>query len=137
MLFGAGYGVVHLGGGGAGTGGEDEGEQGVETHLLHQRHRLHGLALRLTGEADDHVAGQHQLGHDPAGIGDQVQVFGHIVGAVHGAEHPVAAGLHRQVQLLGHVLAARHGVKQLIAGVLGLGGHEAEEIVSLDLIQLT
>ena len=95
LLLLTGNGVVHLRRRGAGAGGKDKRKQGVEADLLHQGHRLHGLALRLTGEADDHVAGQHQLGHDPAGIGDQIQIPGHIVGAVHGAEHPVAAGLDR------------------------------------------
>ena len=108
----------------------------VEPHLLHQSHGFHGLRLRLAGEADDHVAGQHQLRHDLPGVGNEFQILGLVIGPVHGPQHPVAAGLHRQVQLLGHVLAARHGVEQLIAGVLGLGGHEADQIVPLDLIQL-
>ena len=31
--------------------------------------------------------------------------------------------------------AVRHGVEELAGGVLGLGGHEAQEIVALDLVQ--
>ena len=37
---------------------------------------------------------------------------------------------------MGHVPAPGHGVKQLGGGVLGLGGHESNQIVSLDLVQL-
>ena len=72
LLFRTGDGILHFGGGRAGPGREDEGEQGVEPHLLHQRHRLHGFGLRLAGEADDHVAGQHQLRHDLPGVGDEL-----------------------------------------------------------------
>ena len=37
---------------------------------------------------------------------------------------------------MGHVPAPGHGVKQLGGGVLGLGGHEPDQIVPLDFVQL-
>ena len=135
LLLLPGHRVGQLGRRRAGTGRENKGEQRVKAHLFHQRHRLHGLGLRFAGEADDHVAGEHQLRHHPPGVGDQLQILFHIIGAVHGAEHPVAAGLHRQVQLPGHMAAGSHHVEQLVAGVLRLGGHKADKVVALDLIQ--
>ena len=39
------------------------------------------------------------------------------------------------MQLLGHMLTPGHGVEQLEAGVLGLGGHEADEIVAGNFVQ--
>ena len=133
LLLAAGDGIVHFGRRRTGPGREDEGEQGVEFHLPHQLHRLHGLRLRLAGEADDDIRGQHQIGHDLPGIGDQLQILGPVIGPVHGPQHPVAAGLHRQVQLVGHVPAPGHGVKQLGGGVLGLGGHEADQMLRMGL----
>ena len=122
--------VRHGRGLGAGAGGVDEGEQGVKPHLLHQGHGVHGLRLRLAGEADDDVGGQYQPGHDPLGVVHQIQVLLPGVAAVHLFQDPVVAGLEGQVQLLGHMRACGHHVKQPGRGVLGVAGHEADEIFS-------
>ena len=37
---------------------------------------------------------------------------------------------------MGHMAALGHGVEQLIAGVLGLGRHKADQVVAVDLVQL-
>ena len=124
--------VRHGRGLGAGAGGVDEGEQGVKPHLLHQGHGVHGLRLRLAGEADDDVGGQYQPGHDPLGVVHQIQVLLPGVAAIHLFQDPVVAGLEGQVQLLGHMRACGHHVKQPGRGVLGVAGHEADEIFSRD-----
>ena len=136
LLLRPGGGVRHLGGLRAGAGGINKREQGVKAHLVHQGHGVHGLRLRLPGEADDDVGGQHQAGHDALGVAHQVQVLLPGVAAVHLLQHPVVAGLEGQVQLLGHMGAAGHGVKELFRGVLGMAGHEADEIFSRNFVNV-
>ena len=132
LLFLAGHRVGHGGRGRAGARGEDEGEQRVELRLTHQRDRVHRLFLRLAGEADDHVRGQHEVGHHFPGVVDQLQIARAGVGPVHRTEHAVVAGLDGQVQVFRHVGAARHRVEELGRGVLGLAGHEAQPVVAGD-----
>ena len=44
--------------------------------------------------------------------------------------------LDGEMELLGHMLAAGHGVKELDTRVLGMAGHEADEVLALDLVDL-
>ena len=37
---------------------------------------------------------------------------------------------------MGHMAALGHSVKELEGGILGLGGHEAQEKVAVELVQL-
>ena len=136
LLFRPGGGVRHGGRLGAGAGGIDEGKEGVKTHLLHQGHGVHGLRLRLTGEADDDVAGQHQTGHHLFGIVDLRQVLFPGVAAVHLVQYAVIAGLEGKVELLCHMGAFGHHVKEVVGGVLGMAGHEADQVLAGDLVDV-
>ena len=132
LLVGPGVGVRHGGGGGAHPLGVDEGEHGVVAHFFAEREGVLKLLLRLPGEAHDDVRGQHQIRHILPGQGNLVQVLLPGVAAVHGPEHPVVAGLDGQMELVGAMGALRHGAEELFRGVLGMAGHEAEDIVPRD-----
>ena len=128
-----GGGVFHGGGGGAGAGGEDEGEQGVVVDLLDQADGLLELLLGLTGEADNDVGSQNQIGHDGLGVGHLLQVGLPVIVAVHGLQHTGRAGLEGQVQLLGDLGILCHGVEELLGSVSGMAGHEADEEIAGEL----
>ena len=113
VLFLLGSGVLHFGGGGAGPGGENEGEQAVVVHLLDEGHGFLEFLLRLPGEAHNHVAGQHKVRHHGFGVVYFLQIGFPVIVPVHGLQHPAGAGLEGQVELLGNFRVARHGVKEL------------------------
>ena len=118
-LFLAGGGVRQFGSLGAGALGVDEGEQLHIAHLLHQFQRLDKILFRLTGEADDDVAGEGDAGHGLAGVLDELQILLDGVMAVHLLQQPVGAALHRQMQVLAQFRLGGNGINELMAGVLG------------------
>ncbi len=122
-------GVFHFGRRGAGTGGENKGEQAVVVDTFNEGDGLLKLLLGLSGEAHDHIAGEHQLRHDLFGILHLLQIGFPVIVPVHGLQHPAGAGLEGQVQLLGDLGVLRHGVKELFGGVSGVAGHEADQKV--------
>ena len=79
-----GGGVVHGSGRGAGTGGEDEGEQAVVVYLLDKGNGLLKFVLGFSGEAHDDIRGQHQIGHDFFRVGYLVQIGFPVIVPVHG-----------------------------------------------------
>ncbi len=88
------------------------------------------ILLRLTGEADDDVAGEGDAGHGPAGVLDEFEVLRNGVMAIHLGQYPVRAALHRQMQVLAQVRLRGNGVNELMAGVLRVAGHEADLIIA-------
>ena len=104
--------------------------------FVDQTYGVHRFRLGLAGEADDDVAREHKVGHDPAGIADQLEVARAGIGAVHRAQHAVIAALDGQVQLMRHMAARRHRVEELGRRVLGLAGHEAHPVVAVDPVDL-
>ena len=102
-------------------------------HGLNQADGLFEFLLGLSGEAHDHVAGQHQLGHDLFGVVDLLQVGFPVVMAVHGLQHPGGAGLEGEMQLLRDFGILRHGVEQLLAGITRMACHEADEKIPRNL----
>ena len=128
--------VVHFRGRRSRARGEDKGKQRVIAHVFDQADRVLEFLLRLAGEADDHVAGQNQLGHDLAAIVRQLQIFLAVIVPVHGLQHPVVAGLEGQVELLGDPGVFRNGIKEFFACVLRVARHEAQPEVSRQLCDL-
>ena len=136
LLLLPGGGVRHPGRRGAGPGGVNEGEEGVVADLPDEGDRVHGLRLRLPGEADDDVAGEDQVRHGRAGGPDLLQVLLPGVTPVHGLQHPAVPRLDGEVELPGHMGAPGHGLEELVPGVLGVAGHEADQVVPGDLVDL-
>ena len=133
VFVGLGERIVHLRRRRSAPGRENKGEQRVVAHLFDEAHRILKFLLRLAGEAHDDVAGQHQIGHDGAAVLHQGQVLGAVVVAVHGLQNPVVARLEGQMELLADLGVFGDGVKELVAGVAGMGGHEAQAEFAGDL----
>ena len=131
-----GHGVVHFGGGGAHPGGVDEGEQGVEADLLQHLQRVLKLLCGLPREAHDDVGGEHDVRDEGLEIPDLFQILRPGVAAVHHLQHPVVPRLEGQVEHRGHLFAPGHGLKQLVGGVLGVGGHKADQEIPGDGVHL-
>ena len=131
-----GHGVVHLGGGGAHPGGVDKGEQGVVAHLFKHLQGVLKLLSGLPGEAHDHVGGKHDVGDEGLQRPDLFQILLPGVAAVHHLQNAVVARLEGQVKHRGHLFAPGHGLKELLGGVLGVGGHKANEEVAGDVVDL-
>ena len=78
-------------------------ERVIEAHLLHQRHRLRVLRLRLAAEARDHVRAERALRQRRADLVHKAEEGVARVGPVHAAQTAVAAALHGQVDGLADV----------------------------------
>ena len=102
-------------------------------HGLNQADGFFKFLFGFSGEAHDHVAGQHQLGHDLFGVVDLLQIGLPVIVAVHGLQHPGGAGLEGEMELLRDFGIARHGVKKLFTSVPGMAGHETDEKISRNL----
>ena len=114
------------------TGGVDEGKEGVVAHLRQEREGVLKLLGGLAGKAHDDVRGQYDVGHQFSQPPNLVQIGRPVVMAVHGFQDPVVTRLHGKVELRGHLLASRHRLKELLRGVLGVAGHEADQEVAGD-----
>ena len=123
-------GILHFGGGSAGTGGENKGEQTVVVHLLDEGNGFLEFLLGFSGEAHDYVGGQHQIGHDGLGVIYFPQIGFPVIVPVHGLEHPTRSGLEGQVQLLGNLRIFCHGVEELFGSVSRMARHEANEKIA-------
>ena len=106
--------VVQRGGGGAGARAVDEAEGGVKTHVVDELHHLLEIVVGFTGEADDKVAAQHQIGPNRAQFAHRAFVLQRGVAAFHGAQNAVGAVLHRQMQVVHQLGQACVGVDQAL-----------------------
>ncbi len=78
------------------------------------------------GEADDHVAGELDVGDDSAGAFDEFEVGGGGVAAVHHFEEAVGAGLGGDVEVAADARGGGHDVEDVIAKIGGKAGDETE-----------
>jgi hypothetical protein len=132
QLLLAGHWVVHLGGGGALTGGVDEGEQSVETDLLQHLQGVLEFFGGLARKTDDNVGGEDDVRNQRPEGSDFFQIFRLGVAAVHHLKDPVVSGLEGQMEHRGHLFAPGHGLEELLGGVFGVGCHEADEKITWD-----
>ena len=102
-------------------------------HGLNQADGLFKFFIGLSGEANNNVAGQHQIGHDLFGVVHLLQIGLPVVVAVHGLQHPGGAGLEGEMQLLRDFGITRHGVEELLAGITRMACHEADEKIPRNL----
>ena len=117
---------------GARAGREDERVGVVEPGAGGDLEGLGEVPLGLAREADDDVGRHGEVRHDPAGLGEPVEVALGRVAAVHRGEDTVRTRLQRVVQVLADGRGLRHRGERLGAHVLGMGRREADPADSLD-----
>ena len=95
--------------------------------------RRREVVVGLTRKPDDDVGRHGEVGNDPAGFGEAVEVARAArVTTVHRGQHTVGAGLQRIVQLLADRRRTGHRDERLGAHVLGMRRREADATDALD-----
>jgi hypothetical protein len=109
-----------------------EREHVVIGDLLDHVERRREILVGLPGETDDEVGRERDVGDRLLELGDQLEVTGACVSAIHALEHPIGSRLQRQVQVLAYLGHVADGADQARRQVVGIRRREADARESLD-----
>ena len=118
--------VVQIGGRSTGAWAEDETEASVVAHVLDQLHHLGEVVLGFSGESDNEVAGQAQIGPHCPQLANNALVLHRGVATLHRRKDAIAAVLHRQVQMTNQLRNLGIHIDQCLGEFIGVAGGIAD-----------
>ena len=116
--------------------GVNKGKGIVKLYPFYHIDRLLKILRGLSGETDDNVCSNGNIGNLSPDLFCQGKVLLLGISSIHPGQDLCGTGLQRQMKMPADLFGFLHHLNQLVRQILGMRGHKADPLQSFDLLDL-